>query len=132
MAIITDYFLLPSVAVEEEVVVPITLELLLVVGWLLELVVVPELQQCTLSVVEMVPIKEVMVVEAVVPVVVMATLNQIKREQEVVVVQDVTEHLQDVVEKVVVLDIDLILSTLMVLNLIIEVKDMVVFLLTTP
>jgi hypothetical protein len=68
-----------------------------------------------------------MVVEAAVPVVVMVALNHLNYQQEVVVAQDVTEHLQDVVEKVVVLDIDLILSTLMVLLVLILVKDMVVF-----
>tara|TARA_R100000479_G_scaffold112537_1_gene56816 strand:+ start:261 stop:431 length:171 start_codon:yes stop_codon:yes gene_type:complete len=53
----------------------------------------------------MVRTKEVMVVEAVVPVVVMAIPSQINWDKEVVVVQDVTELPQDVVEKVVVLDI---------------------------
>ena len=45
----------------------------------------------------------------------------------VVVVQDVTEHLQDVVEKVVVHHIDLIFQILLVLLVLIPVKDMVVF-----
>jgi hypothetical protein len=104
-----DYFLLPLAAVVEEVVVPTTLELLLVVELVLDLAAVPELQQCTLSVVEMVPTKEMMAVEAVVPVVVMAAPSQTNYHKDLVVAQDVTELLQVEVEKVVALDIDLIL-----------------------
>tara|TARA_R100000005_G_scaffold59483_1_gene30243 strand:- start:116 stop:442 length:327 start_codon:yes stop_codon:yes gene_type:complete len=105
VALITDYFLLPLAVAVEEVVVPTTLELLPVVGQALGFLVVPELQQCTLSVVEMVRTKEVMVAEAVVPVVVMAIPSQINWDKEVVVAQDVTELPQDVVERVVALDI---------------------------
>ena len=107
--------------------VPTTLELLVLVELVLDLVAVPELQQCTLSVVIKVVTAPMMVVAAAVPGVVMVTPSQTNYQQEVVVVQDVTEHLQDVVEKVVVLDIDLILSVLLVLLVLILVKDMVVF-----
>ena len=65
---------------------------------------------------------------AAVPVVVqLALIPTISYRQEVVVVQDVTEHLQDVVEKVVVHHIDLMFQILLVLLVLISVKDMVAF-----
>tara|TARA_R100000027_G_C2187926_1_gene75966 strand:+ start:319 stop:492 length:174 start_codon:yes stop_codon:yes gene_type:complete len=57
----------------------------------------------------MVPTKEVMVVEAVVPVVVMATRKQIKRDQDLEVVLVVITVLAVEVEKVAALDTDPIL-----------------------
>jgi hypothetical protein len=69
-----------------------------------------------------------MVVAEAEPVVVqLALMTGISYRQEVVVVQDVTEHLQDVVEKVVVHHIDLMYVILTVLNQTIKVKDMAVF-----